>query len=123
LRTDRTAIARFLREATYGTRVRHPSVVRTIEIGEAPNGLHFLAIEWATGDLLERYARRHAPLPPEEAATIVRQIADAVHAAHNAGIIHRDLKPDNVMYDPETRQAKLLDFGIAADSDMTPEER
>ena len=123
LRTDRTAIARFLREATYGTRVRHPSVVRTIEIGEAPNGLHFLAIEWATGDLLERYARRHAPLPPEEAATIIRQIADAVHAAHNAGIIHRDLKPDNVMYDPETRLAKLLDFGIAADSDMTPEER
>jgi serine/threonine-protein kinase len=123
LRTDRTAIARFLREATYGTRVQHPSVVRTIEIGEAPNGLHFLAIEWASGDLLERYARRNAPLPPEEVATIIRQIADAVHAAHNAGIIHRDLKPDNVMYDPETRHAKLLDFGIAADSDMSPEER
>lgn len=123
LRTDRTAIARFLREATYGTRVQHPSVVRTIEIGEAQNGLHFLAIEWASGDLLERHARRNAPLPPEEVALIVRQIGDAVHAAHNAGIIHRDLKPDNVMYDPETRQAKLLDFGIAADSDMTPEER
>lgn len=123
LRTDRTAIARFLREATYGTRVQHPNVVRTIEIGEAQNGLHFLAIEWATGDLLERYARRNAPLPPEEVAVIIRQIAEAVQAAHNAGIIHRDLKPDNVMYDPETRQAKLLDFGIAADSDMTPEER
>jgi serine/threonine-protein kinase len=123
LRTDRTAIARFLREATYGTRVQHPCVVRTIEIGEAPSGLHFLAIEWATGDLLERYARRHAPLPPEDVATIVGQIADAVQAAHSAGIIHRDLKPDNVMYDPESRQAKLLDFGIAADSDMTSEER
>jgi serine/threonine-protein kinase len=123
LRSDRTAIARFLREATYGTRVQHPNVVRTIEIGEAPSGMHFLAIEWASGDLLERYARRHAPLPPEEAATIVAQIADAVQAAHAAGIIHRDLKPDNVMYDPETRQAKLLDFGIAADSDMSPEER
>jgi serine/threonine-protein kinase len=98
-------------------------VVRTIEIGEAPSGLHFLAIEWATGDLLERYARRHAPLPPEDVATIVGQIADAVQAAHSAGIIHRDLKPDNVMYDPESRQAKLLDFGIAADSDMTSEER
>lgn len=123
LRTDRTAIARFLREATYGTRVQHPNVVRTIEIGEAQNGLHFLAIEWATGDLLERYARRNAPLPPEEAALIVQQIAEAVQAAHNAGIIHRDLKPDNVMYDPETKRAKLLDFGIAADSDMSPEER
>lgn len=123
LRTDRTAIARFLREATYGTRVQHPNVVQTIEIGEAASGLHFLAIEWAKGELLERYARRHAPLPPAEAATIVAQIADAVQAAHNAGIIHRDLKPDNVMYDAESRQAKLLDFGIAADSDMTSEER
>ncbi len=123
LRSDRTAIARFLREATYGTRVQHPNVVQTIEIGEAQSGLHFLAIEWANGELLERYARRHAPLPPAEAATIVAQIADAVQAAHNAGIIHRDLKPDNVMYDAETRQAKLLDFGIAADSDMTSEER
>lgn len=123
LRSDRTAIARFLREATYGTRVQHPNVVQTIEIGEAQSGLHFLAIEWANGELLERYARRHAPLPPAEAATIVSQIADAVQAAHSAGIIHRDLKPDNVMYDAESRQAKLLDFGIAADSDMTSEER
>ncbi|HUF29125.1 MAG TPA: serine/threonine-protein kinase [Gemmatimonadaceae bacterium] len=123
LRSDRTAIARFLREATYGTRVQHPNVVQTIEIGEAQSGLHFLAIEWANGELLERYARRHAPLPPPEAATIVSQIANAVQAAHNAGIIHRDLKPDNVMYDAEARQAKLLDFGIAADSDMTAEER
>ena len=123
LRNDRTAIARFLREASFGTRVQHPNVVRTIEIGEARPGLHFLAIEWAPGELLEKYARRKAPLPPAEVATIISQIADAVQAAHAAGIIHRDLKPDNVMYDPETQLVKLLDFGIAADSQMTPEER
>jgi serine/threonine-protein kinase len=123
LRNDRTAIARFLREASYGTRVQHPNVVRTIEIGEARPGLHFLAIEWAPGELLEKYARRKAPLPPAEVATIICQIADAVQAAHAAGIIHRDLKPDNVMYDPEGQRVKLLDFGIAADSAMTPEER
>ena len=52
LRDDRTAVARFLREASYGTRVLHPNVVRTIEIGEARPGLHFLAIEWALGELL-----------------------------------------------------------------------
>lgn len=123
LRNDKTAVARFLREARYGERVVHPNVVRTIEIGEAGPGLHFLAIEWAPGELLERYARRRGPLPPAEVANIVRQIAAAVHAAHQVGIVHRDLKPENVMYDPETGQVKLLDFGIATDTDIAPEQR
>ncbi|MDQ6829169.1 MAG: serine/threonine protein kinase [Gemmatimonadota bacterium] len=123
LRNDQTAVARFLREATYGTRVAHPNVVRTIEIGEARAGLHFLATEWATGELLEKYAKRNTPLPREEVATIIEQIANAVDAAHRVGIVHRDLKPENVMYDPETKTIKLLDFGIAAEADLSPEER
>ena len=123
LRQDKTAVARFLREATYGTRVLHPNVVRTIEIGEGGPGLHFLSIEWASGEILDRYARRTGPLPPEEVAEIVLQIAQAVHAAHAAGIVHRDLKPENVMYDPATRQVKLLDFGIATATDAGTEDR
>lgn len=123
LRQDRTAVARFLREAELGERVQHPTVVRTIELGEAPEGLRFLATEWVNGELLERYMRRHAPLPREDVAHIVQQIADAVHAVHEAGIVHRDLKPDNLMYDPVTRQVKLLDFGIAAATDTAPDER
>ena len=123
LRQDKTAVARFVREARYGERVQHPNVVGTIEVGEASPGMHFLAIEWAAGELLERYAKQKGPLPADEVAVIVRQIADAVHAAHAVGIVHRDLKPDNVMYDPTSRQVKLLDFGIATDTDMAPEQR
>jgi len=123
LRQDRTAVARFVREARDGERVQHPNVVRTIEIGEAGPGMHFLAIEWADGELLEKYAKRQGPLPPDEVAAIVTQIADAVQAAHAVGIVHRDLKPENVMYNPATRQVKLLDFGIATDTDIAPEER
>jgi serine/threonine-protein kinase len=123
LRFDRTAVARFVREAQYGARVVHPNVVRTIEIGESETGLHFLAIEWAPGQLLERYARQHAPLPVEEVSTIIVQIGAAVHAAHQANIVHRDLKPENVMYDPDTKQVKLLDFGIATDTQTGADER
>jgi serine/threonine-protein kinase len=122
LRQDKTAVARFVREAQYGARVRHPNVVETIEIGEAA-GLHFLAIEWAEGEILERYAKQHAPLPKDEVATIVTQIAAGVQAAHDANIVHRDLKPENVMYDPKTRQVKLLDFGIATDTQASNDER
>ena len=123
LRQDRTAVARFLREARYGERVHHPNVVRTIQIGEAIPGMHFLAIEWAEGELLEKYAKRQGPLPIDEVSAIVTQIADAVQAAHAVGIVHRDLKPENVMYNPATREVKLLDFGIATDTDIAPEER
>src|SRR5919206_1499251 len=70
LRQDKTAVARFLREASYGERVTHPNVVRTIEIGEASPGMHFLAIEWAAGELLEKYAKRQGPLPVEEVSNI-----------------------------------------------------
>src|SRR6202795_1173119 len=121
LRQDKTAVARFVREAQYGARVKHPNAVETIEIGEAA-GLHFLAIEWAEGEILERYAKQNAPLPRDEVATIVTQIAAGVQAAHDANIVHRDLKPENVMYDPKTRLLKLLDFGIATRNQASNDE-
>jgi serine/threonine protein kinase len=123
LRNDRTAVARFLREAGYGERVRHPNVVRTLEIGEPMPGFHFLAIEWAAGEILEGYAKKRGPMPLDEVATIVNQIAAAVHAAHTVGIVHRDLKPDNLMYDAARRTVKLIDFGIAADTETGSEQR
>jgi serine/threonine-protein kinase len=122
LRQDKTAVARFTREANFGRQVQHPNVIRTIETG-VTEGLPYLVIEWANGELLERYAKRKAPLPREEVARIILQVGDAVQAAHASGIVHRDLKPDNAMYDPSTGQVKLLDFGIAAATDTTQDER
>ena len=56
-------------------------------------------------------------------ATIEEQLGAAKSSEHKAGIIHRDLKPANIMYDPATQTAKLLDFGIARDAELNPEER
>jgi serine/threonine protein kinase len=123
LRQDKTAVTRFQREANFGGRVVHPKVVTTIETGQAADGQYFLAIEWAQGEILEGYAKRNAPLPPDEVTTIILQIADAVYAAHKQEIVHRDLKPENLMYDPVSRNVKLLDFGIAMATDVAPNER
>ena len=122
LRGDRTAVQRFLREAAFGARVEHDAVVKTYDYGEA-DGLHYLALEWADGELLVKFVRRSGPLAPALAATIIEQIAAGLGAAHAAGIIHRDLKPENVIYDPRTQRARLLDFGIARDAEAKPEER
>jgi len=123
MRADRTAVQRFLREAAYGARVEHPGVVRTFEYGEALDGLQFLSLEWAEGELLAKFIRRTGPVSPALAASIIRQVADALSAAHAAGIIHRDLKPENIIYDPRTQRARLLDFGHARDAELRPEER
>ncbi|HPV73509.1 MAG TPA: serine/threonine-protein kinase, partial [Gemmatimonadaceae bacterium] len=122
LRHEKTAVARFNREAEFGKRVIHPNVIRTIETGEA-DGYHYLVIEWAPGELLESYAKEHAPLPRDEVARIILSIGEAVKAAHDSGIVHRDLKPDNAMYDPASGATKLLDFGIAAATDTRQDER
>jgi serine/threonine-protein kinase len=124
LQDDPTAVARFLREARYGSRVIHPNIVRTLDYGQAPEGgRHYLAIEWANGELLEKHAERRGPLEPSEVVLVVSQIGEAVAAAHLAGIVHRDLKPENVMYDAEQRHVKLLDFGIAVDTDAPADQR
>jgi serine/threonine-protein kinase len=115
-------VKRFLREAGYGTRVVHSGVVRTYDFGEA-EGLYYLALEWAAGEPLADFLHREGPLAPADAVPLIRQLADALAAAHAAGIIHRDLKPENIMYDAKTRTVKLLDFGIARDAEQPPEER
>ena len=122
LRGDPTAVQRFLREAGYGSRVQHPGVVRTYDYGEA-EGLYYLALEWAEGKSLADYVHRAGPLAPARVGRLVRQLADALSAAHRAGIIHRDLKPENIIYDPDTERAKLLDFGIARDAELPAAQR
>src|SRR5881397_2106007 len=66
LRGDPTAVKRFLREAGYGSRVVHPGVVRTYDLGES-DGLYYLALEWATGEPLADFLHREGPLAPADA--------------------------------------------------------
>jgi serine/threonine-protein kinase len=121
-RNDPTAVKRFLREAGYGRRVNHPSVVRTYDFGQQDE-LYYLALEWAEGEPLSSYVSRHGPLAPGAVAQIIDQLADGLSTAHAGGIIHRDLKPENIVFDPKTGRVKLLDFGIARDAQEDSSER
>ena len=38
---------------------------------------------------------------------------------HRAGIIHKDINPSNIIYNPQTKQLRIIDFGIA--SELTSE--
>jgi len=78
---------------------------------EKSDGVRFLVLELVPGETLaERLAA--GPLSLRESLSILRQIAEALEAAHEKGVIHRDLKPANVKITPEGK-VKVLDFGLA----------
>ncbi len=87
--------ARFLSEADAIARLRHPNVVQVYEVGQH-DGQPYFSLEYCEGGTLAEKLRG-GPLPPENAARLLRTIAEAVHAAHLAGVVHRDLKPANVL--------------------------
>ncbi|MGH2625606.1 MAG: serine/threonine-protein kinase, partial [Anaerolineales bacterium] len=84
---------------------------------------YYIALEWAEGEPLGDFLLGAGHLAPALVARIVSQLGHALTATHEAGIIHRDLKPANIMYDPATQTARLLDFGIARNTDDAPEQR
>jgi serine/threonine-protein kinase len=116
LAQDPDAISRFNREAANASRISHQNVAQVYDFGETSEGLIYLAMEFVEGEPLTDILRRSGALPPERAAEIVRQTAEALAVAHDMGIVHRDLKPDNIMI---TRArdgsdlVKVVDFGIA----------
>jgi serine/threonine protein kinase len=115
LTTDATAVARMVREVELVGRLKHPNVVRVLDVGaeaEEP----FLVMELLEGKTLAERVETEGPLSLESVRTIASQLLDALGAVHRAGVLHRDLKPANVFL-VSLRGAelvKLLDFGHGA---------
>ena len=112
--------ARAQREAQLAARLSHPNVVTVFDLAEEGE-TRWLVMEYVEGTTLSRLAADRGGLPAEEATAIVRQAAEALRVAHEAGIVHRDVKPSNLIVAPDGT-TKLTDFGIArgaADDTLT----
>lgn len=130
------AIVRFEREARSAASIRHPHIVDVTDFGETEEGVFYLVMEYVEGETLHRLLRREGTLPVKRAVRLLRQIADGVDAAHDAGILHRDLKPANIFIMNKGKSGdgfvKVGDFGLAKivnqtvtdiSSDATPSSR
>ncbi|HEX4717625.1 MAG TPA: protein kinase [Thermoleophilaceae bacterium] len=115
---------RFLREAAYAQRVRHPNIAEVYGSGEQDGNL-WLAMRYLEGTDLASVLRRGGPLQPRRALAIIGQVAAALDEAHAAGLLHRDIKPANVMIAADgtlgaeaaggtstSEQAYVIDFGL-----------
>ena len=127
IRPDRVSadlLARFQTEAKAVAKLDDPNIVQIYEVGEydeAGAKVPFLALEFVPGGTLEARAGT-SPMPPAEAARVVRLLARAMAHAHARGIVHRDLKPENVLIAPPADEPalnaalgrpKITDFGLA----------
>lgn len=108
-------IDKFKHESEALARITHPGVVSVIDLGKLPDAKPYLVMEFVRGKTLAQEIQTGA-MDLLRSALFIRQIAQALAAAHFEGVIHRDLKPDNVMIQTlsdGSEQAKLIDFGIA----------
>ena len=100
---------RFLREYQIAAAITHRNVARVHDFGVSDDHA-FIAMEYfPLGDLRTRIK---SVIPPLQALTFLRQMAEALVVLHGAGVLHRDLKPGNVMLRDENSVA-LIDYGLS----------
>lgn len=109
------AVGRLRQEAEALSRVAHPNIVQTFEVGELTLEQPYLVMEWLRGHTLMEELKRRGTFSPAELLGVMEQLCAGLGAAHEAGIVHRDLKASNVMVLPKDGWfvLKLVDFGIA----------
>ncbi|MGH3765557.1 MAG: serine/threonine-protein kinase [Pseudonocardiaceae bacterium] len=105
------ARARALREARIAARLHHPNAIVVYDVAEH-EGEPCLVMEYLPSRSLAAVLGEQYCLPVPEVASIGRQIASALAAAHAAQIVHRDVKPGNILI-ADDGTAKITDFGVS----------
>lgn len=106
-----TYIRRFEQEARAAAAVNHPCVVRAFDF-DSSDDVHYLVMEFAEGEDLQKIVTRDGVLPIPVVAQCVLQTAEGLAAAHEAGLVHRDIKPSNLLVDSQGN-VRILDLGLA----------
>ncbi|HYI62749.1 MAG TPA: serine/threonine-protein kinase [Acidimicrobiales bacterium] len=112
------ARARLRREAEVLGSLRHPGIVRLLDLLDDGDDVVLVMPYLAGGSLHDRVAAA-GPLAPDEVRALADRLLDALAAAHRQGVVHRDIKPENVLF-TAAGDPQLVDFGVARATDQTP---
>jgi eukaryotic-like serine/threonine-protein kinase len=100
-------------EGAIAITMRHPLVVETHEHGMTTDGRHYIVMEFVKGPGLHQILYNRDPCIEGSRLKLVRQMAEALEYVHRQEYIHRDVCPRNFIYDTETGNVKLIDFGLS----------
>lgn len=117
LRNDfatRSVVSRFRAEARVLARMNHPGIARVLDAGLDAKSRPYLVMELVEGRPIVE-ACEAGGLSIRERVSLMAQVCEAVHHAHQRAIIHRDLKPANMLVETVDGAARprVIDFGIA----------
>jgi serine/threonine protein kinase len=104
-------LERFRREARVVAKLDHPNIMPIYDFGEE-DGVMYVVMPLIEGGTLRDRIVERGVCTLRETASILYQVAQALHEAHQHGLVHRDVKPANILMAPGER-AVLADFGIA----------
>ena len=102
---------KFLEEARSLYKMKHPGIVRVIDVFEE-NGTAYYAMEYIDGESLGDLVKRKGKLPEAEVVGYIRQVAEALKYVHSLNRLHLDIKPGNIMLNKDGK-AVLIDFGAS----------
>lgn len=105
----------FLQECDILKVLDHPNIARFDGVYAVQDDTFALVMELATGGELFERIQAKGSFTEAEAATIIRQVLEALQHMHSRNIAHRDLKPENVLFEDTGTdgRVKLIDFGFA----------
>ena len=107
---------RFRKEALDLSKCYHPHIVQVYD-NFPEDGLWAIVMEHIDGDDLathvENYTAENGYLSETEALRYIDQIGQALEHIHALGFLHRDVKPNNIILRQNTKEAVLIDFGLA----------
>jgi serine/threonine-protein kinase len=108
---DSAQFERFQREMDVMKTLDHPAILKGLGSGKY-NRIPYLVTEFVDGQSLRALIEASAPLPPDQAVSLIRKIADGMDYCHKNDVIHRDLKPENILITSDG-QPVIMDFGLA----------
>ena len=103
---------RMKREIEVLKKLRHPNIVHLYSVIDTEEKI-YLITDYIKGIELFDYIVKKKKLTENESCIFFQQIISGIEYLHKIKYVHRDIKPENILVNEETKELKIVDFGLS----------